>query len=372
MRPAEFVRLARRLVPIPTAPFHEHQVRAEIEAICSQEGLECARDQFGNVHVRVQSDRKRRPVVLAAHMDHPGFEVVKRLDSRKCLVHFRGGVGEKYFKRGLGVRLFPGDIRATLGPRKNQKELVFATELKARSEHKFAFGIWDLPDIRISGDRLYARACDDLIGVCAVLATCIDLSRSKASVNVVSVLSRAEEVGFQGALALAETSSRAKGTTPRLLPKNSLVISLETSREMPPVKMGSGPIIRVGDRASIFHSEGTRFLSEVAADLSARDKQFKFQRALMSGGTCEATAYQEFGFDSVGMCVALGNYHNCGSDFRIKPEYVDVRDVCGMVAVLGEAARRIRELETLTGRLRTRLGTLLMQAKSRFEKEREP
>ena len=91
----------------------------------------------------------------------------------------------------------------------------------------------------------------------------------------------------------------------------------------------------------------------------------------MSGGTCEATAYQEFGFDSVGMCVALGNYHNCGSGFRIKPEYVHVADVCGMVTLLGEAARRVDEMENLTGRLRTRLQTLLGQAKGRFEKERD-
>ena len=68
------------------------------------------------------------------------------------------------------------------------------------------------------------------------------------------MISRAEEVGFQGALTVASS---------RQLPKDSLVISLETSRELPPVKMGQGVIIRVGDRASIFDSAAT--LSKIEA-----------------------------------------------------------------------------------------------------------
>ena len=36
------------------------------------------------------------------------------------------------------------------------------------------------------------------------------------------------------------------------------------------------------------------------------------QRCLMSGGTCEATAYQLYGYETGGLCIALGNYHNRG------------------------------------------------------------
>jgi endoglucanase len=86
--------------------------------------------------------------------------------------------------------------------------------------------------------------------------------------------------------------------THEILPSNSLIISLETSRELPGVKMGQGVILRVGDRASVFDSGASRFLAEVAGNLGAKEKNFRFQRALMSGGTCEATAYQEFGFQS--------------------------------------------------------------------------
>ena len=45
----------------------------------------------------------------------------------------------------------------------------------------------------------------------------------------------------------------------------------------------------------------------------------------MSGGTCEATAYQLYGYRTAALCVALGNYHNCGPDLTIAPEFVDRR-----------------------------------------------
>src|SRR5712691_3773149 len=117
-----------------------------------------------------------------------------------------------------------------------------------------AFAVWELEDFAVQHGRIRGRACDDLIGVAAILATLIDLKKSAARVNVIGVISRAEEIGFLGALTAA--------AAPKLLPKNSLIISLETSREIPPVRMGQGVIIRVGDRTSIFDSAATRFLTE--------------------------------------------------------------------------------------------------------------
>src|SRR5258708_13636088 len=174
----------------------------------------------------------------------------------------------------------------------------------------------------------------------------IQLRRSRARVNVIGVISRAEEIGFQGALAVAAS---------RGVPKNSLVISLETSRELPGVKMGGGVILRVGDRASIFDSEATRFLAEVATGLSRGKRSFAFQRGLMSGGTCEATAYQELGFQTAAVCVALGNYHNCAGASRIAAEYVSVSDALGMIELLASAAKAMPRYRALVARLPVRL-----------------
>ena len=65
----------------------------------------------------------------------------------------------------------------------------------------------------------------------------------------------------------------------------------------PYAKQGDGAILRVGDRTSIFNSGLTYFLGQKADELAKRYKKtFKYQRALMPGGTCEATVYDVYGY----------------------------------------------------------------------------
>jgi endoglucanase len=219
--------------------------------------------------------------------------------------------------------------------------------------------VWDVEAFAARAGRIHARQCDDLIGVAVVLATLIELKQRGARARVIGVLSRAEEVGFHGALTVAASAT---------LPRHAFVVSLETSRELPPVEMGQGVIIRTGDRASVFDSAGTRYLTEVAAALRARDQSFAFQRALMPGGTCEATAYQEYGFQTAAVCIALGNYHNCGPRGRVAAEYVSVADARGMVRLLVEAAVRMGTFGAVTMRLPLRLKGYLREARKRLRK----
>jgi len=342
----------------PATPFREHAVRREVETICAENGLEFERDRFGNVIVRLRTARQARPFVLAAHMDHPGFEIVRQLSPKKWLARFLGGVPDDYFRSGVPVRLMPGSVAAKLGRRPGKaKEFELQGKLSLKGPAEFA--VWELEDFNVRNGRIHGRACDDLIGVASILATLIDLKRSRARVNVIGVMARAEEIGFLGAMAVAAGSA---------LPKDSLVVSLETSRELPGVKMEQGVILRVGDRTSIFNSEAMRFLAEVAAGLKARKKRFQFQRALMSGGTCEATAYQEFGFQTAAVCVALGNYHNCAEGNRIQAEFVSLADALSMVELLAAAAKQMPRLQKLIGKLPKRLRTMLREAQLRLLK----
>ena len=356
MSPANFCALAQRLMRHPAVPYHEHALRAEVEKICAEHNLPAARDEFGNLLVHLRSRPSRRPLVLAAHLDHPGFEIVKRRSRNSWLARFRGGVPESYFRPGTRVLLMPGERTSVLGRREHKTERVFRVETNAPAEPPPSFAVWDLRPFAKDAAHIRGRACDDLIGAVSVLATLIDLKASKARVHVIGVFSRAEEVGFHGALALAAS---------RKLPKDSLVISLETSRELPGVKMGEGVILRVGDRASVFDPAASRFLAEVAAELKAKTG-FVFQRGLMSGGTCEATAYQELGLRSAAVCVALGNYHNCGGGGQIREEYVSIKDACGMVEFLVEASRKMAGWDKLVARLPQRLQRYLREARSQL------
>ena len=339
----------------PAAPYHESLVTAETLRICEEIGLPAEIDPFGNILVRTGSAAKSPPFILAAHLDHPGFVIRNRLGPRRWKAEFLGGVPDNYFKPGIVLRLMPGAVAGRLGERLDKRLFEIRSEAEPRANPQFA--VWELTDFELKDGRIVGRACDDLIGAATILAVLAKLRRSKA--KVIGVLSRAEEVGFHGALALAQSGR---------LPKNSLLISLETSRELPGVQMGGGVIIRVGDRTSIFDSAGTRFLGDVAADMAKEDANFKYQRALMSGGTCEATAYQEFGYRCAAVCVALGNYHNCASDGTIQAEYVSLADAESMTVLLQECALKFKNFAKITQKLPDRLDASARQAAKALRK----
>jgi len=346
--------LAGRLLRQPTAPYHEHAVRSEVERICGEHGLESRRDQFGNVLVRLQTGGQRRAMVLAAHMDHPGFEVMRGISAKSWLVRFRGGVPDDHFRPGLRIRLMPGNVPARLGRRVGtERTFVASAAAGAKVEAAPEFAMWDLEPFAVRSGRIYSRACDDVVGVACILATLVELKKRRSRVNVIGVISRAEEVGFHGALAVAARRS---------LPSNALVVSLETSRELPGARIGEGVILRVGDRTSVFDSDGMRYLGEIAGELKEKRAGFEYQRALMSGGTCEATAYQEYGYQTTAVCVALGNYHNCAPRKKIAEEYVSLSDTLNMVDLLVAAARRMEEFPKLVGKLPMRLRAMGREA----------
>jgi endoglucanase len=255
----------------------------------------------------------------------------------------------------------PGAEPAKLGQAQGPDK-TFQIETRNQVKEPPKFAVWELEDFAVRGGRIIGRACDDLIGVASALAVMIELKRRRARVHVMAVISRAEEVGFHGALAAAAN---------REIPKNALVISLETSRELPGVKMGKGVILRVGDRMSVFDSDATRFLAEVGAGLKERDKRFQIQRALMAGGTCEATAYQQYGYQTAGVCVALGNYHNGGPGNRVRAEYVSEADAEGMVELLVGAAEEMGRFRELVGKLPKRLEMLRREAEGMLRRTAE-
>src|SRR5204863_6037109 len=119
--------------------------------------------------------------------------IVSRLSPPCWLARFRGGVPASYFRPGVRLRVMPGAIPARLGRRQGtQRTFKFHLESPLESDARFA--VWELTDFSVRGRRIYGRSCDDLIGVAAVLGTIIELKRSRVAVNILGVISRAEEI----------------------------------------------------------------------------------------------------------------------------------------------------------------------------------
>src|SRR5205085_1177326 len=131
-----------------------------------------------------------------------------------------------------------------------------------------------------------------------------------------------------------EESSRAIAASiePKLLRKTDRIVAIETSAQQPYAPQGKGAIVRIGDKTSVFNSALSYFITQQAEALTKKDGSFKYQRALMPGGTCEATVYDVYGFVAGSICVALGNYHNMDKERKkIAPEYIDLADWNNMV-----------------------------------------
>jgi len=163
------------------------------------------------------------------------------------------------------------------------------------------------------------------------------------------LFTRAEETGFIGAQGVI---------TSELLPENSIPIIIETSSELEQARIGQGVILRVGDRFAVYNSLVESWIYETAVQLRDEDK-IKFQRALMDGGTCEASLYVANDFDAGALAIALGNYHNIGK-MHPAPEYISLSDLHSLVELASAVAQ--------TPFTRKRMKYLKNRVKARFKK----
>lgn len=288
--------ILKRILKQPTAPFHEYHVRAEIEALLKDcPNVKLKRDKFGNLLATYKNGKsKSKPTwVLGAHMDHPAFVRTPGSTDKKAW-DFLGGLPPQDVEDGVkaGLRGKPvGDIAT-----------------------------WNFP-VKMTRDRVEATACDDLIGCAIIVATFWELAALDFSTTFHATFTRAEEVGFLGAWHVCQNWPFGE---------DAAFLSIETSRPVNGAVMGKGPVVRVGDRLSIFDNECTAVLMT-----TAKEQGIRVQRCLLDAGACEATAMQASGRRSGGISIPLGNYHNISPDGKgIAPEYVMMPDVRACINLL--------------------------------------
>ena len=312
------------LAACPTAPGCEDFVRAQL--LASLKGLSHVTtrlDEFGNLIARYdRQSRGREKIRLVAHMDHPAF-VVQRTGSVAQL-HFRGGVEERYFMgekiafHGLTDREPVGEAVIVGTDFSNHAKRVRLNEPIPKNA---VFAVWDLPSARCTKRLFISPACDDLAQAATMLALLQRLAESEPPACVEALFTRAEEIGFYGTLA-ALKSRQPLEKMPTL--------SLETSSARGYARLDAGPIVRVGDRLSIFDSRVTHWLETAFRDLQAKRPATRSQRLLMGAGACEATVFNRAGFPTGALCVAMNQYHNMGPGDALRCEAISLRDWQGL------------------------------------------
>ena len=344
-----------RLGSNPATAFRENGVAGTVKAILDELGLEHRQDAFGNIIAKITgADPITDPLAIVAHMDHPGFEITAGHpdgQNEGYIAKAMGGVPQSSFEAGVPVQVLLPDGSRVYGKtagkygEDSERQVLIKLEQPQDLEPPLSV-VFDLVDFELDGQHIRMRAVDDLAGCGSILAALAELTEGDAPPgDVYGVFTRAEEVGLVGARLMAEAGT---------LPPETLVISAESSRTLPGAEMGEGPVIRVGDAGYTFTAEAESVLIRAREVLQKRDGGFKCQRQLMSGGTCEASAFAVFGYQTTGIAFPLGNYHNGAPEGRIEAEYIHIDDYLGGVELLTEAARRVSDRANTAFRQRLR------------------
>ncbi len=326
----------------PTTTFHEFAVATVVRWYAAGLDLPVEEDEAGNLVVQYSGGRTRKGqgVTFIAHMDHPGFEVIAVKGKRATVVLY-GRVDAKIVG---GARIV---IQGEAGPVKGQvgRRALTRTHMgrpcfsitMREPVPVGAFGHFDLPGLRLAKDRIHARAADDLVNVAALLDLLTRLKRKRVRANVTAIFTRAEEVGFIGTYAAIEAKT---------ISRQQPVIVLEcSSAKAGRVDIGGGPVIRAGDRAGTYTPAVDAWMATVAEHLihSGHGSRvtahgFRFQRALLAGGRCEACALTAEGFPTGGIALPLGNYHNQGPRGPAA-EFVSASDYDHLLVLITALAR---------------------------------
>ena len=333
--PDEVLAVLRRVAGPPTAPYHEWAVLDAIRGELESAGIPTRTDAFGQLHARVSAGAAKRPLIFAAHTDHPAFEVIEAA----------GQSGKARVLGGFRQRVFPAEVAVTVhddistsafrarlsDPVTDVEPLENSTtvcRIDAESELAVGqFAVLDLPSADVAGDEVRMRAADDLAGCALIVCVLLALRGEQAAHDVLAIFTRAEETGLYGARLAAEEG---------LLPRDAYLVSVEASRTLPGAEAGRGIVVRAGDYHNTFSNEAERYLRVARERLAERG--IATQRALLVGGTCEASAFVRLGWTATGIALPNVNYHNAAPDGGFAPEIVRVGDLLSGIALGVEAA----------------------------------
>ncbi len=340
--------LLKSVLSLPTTSFHEVAVSTFITHYAMGIGLEASADTAGNIWIDY-GPKNKAPIYITAHMDHPGFEIIEARGRLGKAVLYGGVKHETFVKSDVIVHSehepIPAKIGSNVLPDHYFNKPVFS--IKADAPIAIGdFGHFNLPDVKISDTSIRTLAADNLVNVAALLELLTRLVEAKSKSRIIALFTRAEEVGFIGAMSVIKN---------QLLDKTRPIIVLEcSSKEGLPVKQGLGPIIRSGDKQSSFVPEVEAWLIDVAKSLQNDDSNFQYQRALLMGGRCEGSIYTASGYLTGSIALALGNYHNHDPKGAPALEYISTVDYEQHIQLLVKiAATSFKNSETFNSQTKT-------------------
>jgi putative aminopeptidase FrvX len=325
------------LADLPGAPGHEWQVREAILRELPAWARDVAVvDTAGNLIVAIGPERDS--VLFIAHMDEVAFEVrgisrdgvvtlagrggsvASTWEGQTAMIHFDRPASGTPTSPLRGV-FIPRDTAAVKAPRAMSAWFgLDSAGLVARGV-RVGQGVTSYKrGGRLAGTRITGRGSDDRTGSTALVHAVRGISPSAVKRRVIFAWSTREEVGLNGARAIAATH----GTSLKRVYSVDTFVSSETPLELPTfafTRLGAGPVLRGLDDGAMSPVEEMERVQRIA-----RANRIPLQVGTTHGAT-DGSAITPYGASNVGLSWPGRYSHSPG-------EVLDLRDLDGLIKLV--------------------------------------
>jgi putative aminopeptidase len=337
------------LVPVYGVSEHEEHVRDEVKRLLPP-WAKPETDDAGNLILRVGTapeNAKTPSVLIVAHMDEIGYQVKSiARDGRLEVATVGGGEPDFFLGHPALVHSTNGDHDAVMELPKHWDEPKFQwprgrnvidrVDVGARSPEevaKLGIKVGDTVTIpkayrELLGTCANGRSFDDRVGDTALISAAWALGGPLKDRNVTFVFSTGEEIGLDGAAAVAKRLA-GEGHVPDYVFAVDTFVSSDSpleSKRFADAIVGKGFVIRAVDNSNIIRPD----LVERVIKL-ARENQIPVQFGVTGGGN-DGSAFVRYGSLDVALGWPLRYSHSPG-------EVVDTRDVSSLARIITAISR---------------------------------
>ena len=332
----------KRLLETPSPSGFEVRGQRVWSAYAGQFAEKIESDPYGNVFAMLNPEGSPK-ILLAGHSDELGL-MISHI-SEDGFLYFKGigGVDRAMLRgRRVIVHSFAGPVPGVTGhlaihmqepddrkkvPEFHEVFIDIGVGSKAEAEKLVRVGdavTMDANVLRLAGDRIAARACDNRIGTWSAAEALRHLAteRERLRASVVAVSTIQEENGLYGATMAGY----------RVRPDVALVVDVTHATDIPicskpkhgDVKLGGGPVVSIG---SANHPVLVERLRKIAAE-KAIPIQFEVNPRF-TGTDADAIFVQRGGIPTV--CIGLPNRY-----MHSPVEVIDLTDLDALARLLAE------------------------------------
>lgn len=348
-RPPTDIELLQHLAVTYGASNHEGPVRDEVKSLLP-DWAKPETDDAGNliVHAGTASAGSKTPKILVvAHLDEIGFEVKGISADGRLEVGELGGMDLSFYQGHPAlVHTSDGDRDAVMELPNgwdepnfqwpSESELAIRVDVGARNSAEVAkLGIKVGDSITIEkkyrpllGARASARSFDDRVGDTALISALWALGGPLKDRDVTFAFSTGEELGLDGATALAKRLA-SEGREPDYVFAVDTFVSSDSpleSARFADALLGKGFVVRAIDNSNIVPSELTQRVVQLA-----RANRIPAQYGVTGGGN-DGSAFVPYGSVDIALGWPLRYSHSPG-------EVIDTRDVDSLARIITAIAK---------------------------------